>query len=158
MKSILIIGASNEGKSTTIQEVCKRLKPTKVNRLYADKNNFEESRIELSEVTNIFNDTFIIEVNDKLVLVVAGAPTEQNIKITTLIQICIKIKINITFLIVSMRSFERKEGFDTQNELKNKSKIVLTERIYFIEDDKFQNNIEWNKRITKIVDTLKLNI
>ena len=62
MKSILIIGASDAGKSTTMREVCKRLKPIKVYRLYADKTNLENSRIELSGVDNIFNDTFIIEV------------------------------------------------------------------------------------------------
>lgn len=158
MKSILIIGTSNAGKSTTIREVCKRLTPTKVYRLYADKNNFEKSTTELSEIKNIFNNTFIIEVNGKLVLVVAGAPTEQNIKITILIEICIKIKIDISFILVSMRSFERREGFDTPNELKKKSKILLTEKIYLIKDEKFEDNTEWNKRINKIVDTLKSNI
>lgn len=158
MKSILIIGASNAGKSTTIREVCKRLKPTKVYRLYADKVTLENSRIELSDIQKIFNDTFIIEVKGKLVLVVAGAPTEQNIKITILIEICIKIEIDITFLLVSMRSFEKREGFDTPNELKAKSEIILTEKIYRIDDDKFENNIEWNNRIDKIVNTLKTNI
>lgn len=158
MKSILIIGASNAGKSTTMREVCKRLKPTKVYRLYADKTNLEQSKIELSNIDEIFNDTFVIEVKEKLVLVVAGAPTEQNIKITILIEICIKIKIDISFLLVSMRSFEKREGFDTPNELKAKSEIILTEKIYRIDDEKFESNIEWNKRIDKFVETLESNI
>ena len=158
MKSILIIGASNAGKSTTMREVCKRLNPTKVYRLYADKTNLENSRVELSEINKIFNDTFIIEINGKFVLVVAGAPTEQNIKITILIEICIKIRVEISFILTSMRSFEKRDGFDTPNELKRKSEIVLTEKIHRINDEKFENNIEWNKRIDNIVETLKMNI
>jgi hypothetical protein len=158
MKSILIIGASNAGKSTTMREVCKKLSPSKVYRLYANKNNLEKSRIELSDVKKIFNDTFIIEIDGKFVLVVAGAPTEQKIKITILIEICIELKINISFILVSMRSFERSKNFDTPNELKKKSEIVLTEKIHIIKDEKFEDNIEWNKRINKIADTLKSNI
>ena len=69
MKSILIIGASNAGKSTTAREVCKRLKPTKVYKLKADKNDLIQSQINISTVDNIFNDTFIIEVKNKLILV-----------------------------------------------------------------------------------------
>ena len=158
MKSILIIGASNAGKSTTIREVCRRLKPSKVYRLYADIENLENSRIDLSEVDKIFNDTFIVEYQGKFILVVAGATTEQNIQITTLIEICIKIKIYISFLLVSMRSFEKREGFDTPKELKNNSEIVLTEKIYRINDENFMNNNEWQKRIDKIVKTLESNI
>lgn len=158
MKSILIIGASNAGKSTTMREVCKRLKPTKVYRLYANKTNLEQSRIELSEIDKIFNDTFIIEVQGKLVLVVAGAPTEQNIRITVLIDICIKINIDISFLLVSKRLREIKVGFDTLNELQDRSKIVLTEKINRINDEQFETNIEWNRRIDKVVETLKSNI
>lgn len=158
MKSILIIGARDAGKSTTMREICKRLNPTKVYRLYADKHNLENSRIELSEIDKIFNDTFIIEFQGKLILVVAGAPTEQNVKITILVDICIKIKINISFLLVSMRSFEKRRGFDTPNELKKRSEIILTEKIHRINDEKFETNSEWNERINKVVEKLKSNI
>lgn len=158
MKSILIIGASDAGKSTTMREVCKRLNPTKVYRLFADKYILENSRIALSEVTNIFNDTFIIEVHGKSILVVAGAPTEQIITITILIEICIKIKIDISFALVSMRSYEKREGFDTPNELKAKSEVVLTEKIHRIGADKYMKDPEWIRRIDKIVEAIKVNI
>ena len=158
MKSVLIIGASHAGKSTTIREVCKRVNPTKVYRLHVDNNNLKNSQIELSEIDKIFNDTFIIEVQGKMIMVVAGAPTEQNIRITVLIEVCIQIGIDISFLLVSMRSFEKREGFDTPNELKNQSEIVLKEKIHKITDDNFINNIEWNQRIDKIVKIIKSSI
>jgi|UPI00050A030B adenylate kinase family enzyme len=157
MKSILIIGASNAGKSTTAREVCKRLKPTKVYKLKADKNDLIQSQINISTVDNIFNDTFIIEVKNKLILVVSGAPTEQNIKITILIKICIEIGIDISFALVFMRSFEKRNGFSTQNELEKLSEIIYTEKIYRINGD-FENSEEWNKRVNKIVELINDNI
>lgn len=158
MKSILIIGASNAGKSTTMNEVCKRLNPSEVYKLIVNRGDFEKSRIEPAEIDEIFNNTFIIKVKGKFILVVAGAPTEQNIKITVLIEICIKIEIEISFLLVSMRSFEKREGFDTPTELENKSEVVLTEKIYRIGEEKFEESVEWNSRINTIVDLVKTNL
>lgn len=158
MKSILIIGASHAGKSTTMSEVCKRLIPSKVYKLVADKSNLENSQIEISEVDKIFNDTFIVEVQGKLILVVAGAPTEQGIRITILIEICIKINIEISFLVVSMRSFEKKDGFNTFRELSEKSELILTEKIHRIDAEKFKEDVTWNQRIDRIVESIKANI
>lgn len=157
MKSILIIGASNAGKSATLVEVCKRLNPSKVYRLLLYKKK-DARLIELSEIKRNFNRTLIIEVNGKLILVVVGATTEQQKTITDLLEICINMKIDISFIIVSMHSVEKMDGFDTPNELKSKSEIVLTEKIYRIEDENFENNIEWKNRINRIVETLKSNI
>ncbi|MDR4893455.1 MULTISPECIES: hypothetical protein [unclassified Chryseobacterium] len=153
MKSILIIGASNAGKSTTAQEVCRQLKPTKVFRLDISKEELDNAEIE-----NIFNNTFIIEVNGKLILVVAGATTEQGVKITAIMDVCIKLKLNISFALVSMRSFERTEGFDTKNQLSSISEILLEERIYKINEEDFRNSKEWKSRIKKIVSLIKENI
>lgn len=153
MKSILIIGASNAGKSTTAQEVCKELQPTKVFRL-----NISEEKLIDAEIENIFNNTFIIEVNGKLILIVAGATTEQGFKITAIIDLCIKLKLNISFAFVSMRSFERSEGFDTKNQLSSISEILLEERIYKINEEDFRNSKEWKTRIEKIVSLIKENI
>ncbi|MDR6459063.1 putative Fe-S cluster-containing radical SAM superfamily protein [Chryseobacterium vietnamense] len=153
MKSILIIGASNAGKSTTAQEVCRQLKPNKVFRLDISKEELNDAEIE-----NIFNNTFIIEVNGKLILIVAGATTEQGVKITAIIDVCIKLKLDISFALVSMRSFERTEGFDTKNQLSSISEILLEERIYKINEADFRNSKEWKSRIEKIVRLIKANI
>lgn len=153
MKSILIIGASNAGKSTTAQEVCKQLQPTKVFRL-----NISEEKLIEAEIKNIFNNTFIIEVNGKLILVVAGATTEQGFKITAIIDVCLRLKLNISFAIVSMRSFERTKGFNTKNQLSSISEILLEERIYKINAEDFRNSKEWKSRIEKIISLIKDNI
>ncbi|WEK68287.1 MAG: hypothetical protein P0Y62_10445 [Candidatus Chryseobacterium colombiense] len=86
-----------------------------------------------TEIENIFNTTFIIEVNGKLILIVAGTTTEQGLKLTVIIDVCIKLKLNISLAFVSMRSFERKEGFDTKNCWKKESlelmkKILETQK------------------------------
>ncbi|WP_284464586.1 hypothetical protein [Chryseobacterium sp.] len=153
MKSILIIGASNAGKSTTAQEVCKQLKPTKVFRLV-----ISEKKLIDAEIENIFNNTFVIEVNGKLILIVAGATTEQGFKIKVIIDVCIDLKLDISFALVSMRSFERKKGFDTKNQLSSISEVLLEERIYKINEDDFRNSKEWKNRIKKIVSLIKENI
>lgn len=158
MKSILIIGASNAGKSTTMREVCRRLNPEKVYWLNIDKGNLEHSKINESNVDAIFNNTFIIKVQGKFILVIAGSSTEQKIKITGLIDICIQIKINISFALVSMRSFEKTNGFDTPTELGELSDILLMEKIYKIDADEYEKNSEWNNRIDRIVAILKNNI
>src|ERR1700757_2128780 len=105
MKYILIIGTTNAGKSTTIDAVCKKLNPTSVQHLKSDKT-FEKVAIDV----DILNGTYLIEVNGKIILVSAGAPTEQNIRITVLIEICIKLKIKIDFALVAMRTVERREN------------------------------------------------
>lgn len=158
MKSILIIGTADAGKSTTMSEVCRRLKPTKVFRLITDTENYKNSKLKKAEIGDIFNDTFIIEVNGKLILVVAGAPTEQRIRLTILIEICISINVDISFYLVSKRLIERIEGFDTVTELQAKSKIILSQRIYKIPNEDFQNMQEWNDRIDSIGKLILKNI
>lgn len=158
MNSILIIGESNAGKSSTMSAVCKKLKPSKVFRLIADTTNYQKSRLEEATVDEIFNNTFIIEVQGKFILVCAGAPTEQGILITVLIEICIKINIKISFSLVSMRSFEKKECFDTPKQLASKSDIILTERIYRINNDNYKKTSEWNNRIKNIANLTMENL
>lgn len=72
MKYALIIGASENGKSTTINEVCKRLKPTKAWEL-----NSEGIFIEVKSTVGMFNGTYLIEVNGIIILVAAGQRTEN---------------------------------------------------------------------------------
>ena len=158
MKSILIIGKADAGKSTTMREVCKRLKPTEVFKLNTDTEFFKNSKLEKAEIQDIFNDTFIIKVKGKLILVVVGAPTEQRIKLTILIEICIEIEIELSFLLVSKRSVERIKGFDTVTEISTKSNLILSQKIYRIADENYKDTQEWNKRIDSIVKLVNDNI
>jgi hypothetical protein len=159
MKSILIIGTRDGGKSTTITEVCKMLNPTKVYKL-----NTVEKKMKIAKVEDIFNNSFIIVVNGKYILVVAGAPTEQNITLKILIEICIQIDIKISFLLVSKRTSERKDGFDTNKDINDFSKLIHTEKIspFPLTDinntNSFKQNLNWKNRITKISNLILENI
>lgn len=158
MKSILVIGASSAGKSSTMSGVCKKLNPSKVYHLKINREDHYKSELIEANVDDIFNNTYVIEVNGKLILVCAGAPTEQNFTITIILEVCVKIGINIFFAIVSMRSFERKKDFNTLAELEKKSTILLSERIYRIADDDFKETDEWKNRIDKIVKIILENL
>lgn len=159
MKSILIIGTKDGGKSTTITEVCKMLNPSKVYKL-----NTTDKKIEKADVNDIYNNTFIIEINGKFILVVAGAPTEQNITLRVLIEICIQINIEISFLLVSKRTSERKEGFHTTKDINEFSELIYTERISPVplvdknDTNSFKQDLNWNKRISNISKLVTDNI
>ncbi|MCW3102422.1 MAG: hypothetical protein JWO09_862 [Bacteroidetes bacterium] len=153
MKYILITGTKDAGKSTTIDAVCKRLNPSVVQRLTADRT-FEK----VDPTIDFLNGTYIIEIKGKIILVVAGAPTEQNIQITILIKICIELKIKIDFALVSKRTFERIENFDTVNELKNFGECLLEERINRVSEDNFEESEEWKSRIEKICKLVKTTL
>lgn len=158
MKSILIQGVSHSGKSTTLTEVCKRLNPEKVWKLLPNRDEPEKSSIQEDSLENIFNNTFIIRVKGKNILVVAGSPTEQIIQITIIIEICIKINVEVNFIIASMRSFEKRENFDTRNELQKLSDIILEENIEKIPESDFKDHIDWKNRINKITNLILDNI
>lgn len=152
MKYILIIGASENGKSTTINEVCKKLKPTRAWEL-----NSDEIFVEVKTNIGIYNGTYLIEVNGTIILVAAGSPTEQDITITVLVEIAIKLKFNIKILIVAMRTFEKKEGFDTPKELENLGEKIYQEKIYKIAGD-YKNSSEWNDRVKRITSVVEKNL
>jgi len=159
MKSILIIGSKDGGKSTTIKEICKNLNPTKVYEL-----DFNEKKLKDANINDIFNNTFIIEVKGKYILVIAGAPTEQNITLKTIIEITIEINISIAFLIVAKRTSERKENFDTIRDINDYSNLVHTEELKQIpivdmsDSDSFKQNQEWISRIDRLVKIIIENI
>lgn len=151
MKYILVRGTANSGKSTTMNEVCKRLNPVIIKKL---KNN---SFVESDKDVKILNDTFLITYKSKNILVVAGAPTEQNRKITDIIKICINLNIEIEIALVSMRSVERKENYDTPSELKKIGTCILDEQIWKIEGE-YSESKKWNNRIENIISLINQNI
>ena len=148
MKAIIIRGEQSAGKSTTIREVCKRLNPQSIYKLYNKE-----------KVDDICNSISIITVKEKDLLVFAGSPTEIDTKISIAIDACIEIGIDISFAIVSRRYAERKVGFDTRKELKEKGfEIIHEELIHKIEQDNFEQTEEWNKRVDNIVNLVKQNL
>jgi hypothetical protein len=151
MKYILIRGTKDAGKSTTMNEVCKRLNPNSIKKLK------DKKFIECEHGTEIFNDTFLIPYKNKNILIVAGAPTEQTRTITFIISICVELKIEISLALVSMRSSERKEGYDTINELERFGTCILNEQIWQVQGE-FKESKEWNERIENILSLINTNI
>ncbi|MDR1698810.1 MAG: hypothetical protein LBR75_03185 [Prevotellaceae bacterium] len=162
VKSLIIRGAQNSGKSITIQEVCKCLNPSEVYKL-----NFERKTLEELEISEIFNGTYIIKVENEFILIIAGAPTEQKYSITTILCICIEIckerQIQISF-ILSARRFAERKGFDTTGKLFNTTgelteytTLLKTIDIKSIGKD-YKNSEKWDKRIEEIVQIIHNNL
>jgi hypothetical protein len=146
--SIILEGIRHSGKSTTIQEVCKRLKPSEIHRLCLCCGNLIAAK-----VADINNDTFILNVKGKHVLVVAGSPTEQNRTITQIYGICLKNEIEISFILSAKRPKER-SGYSTANELKKIGTLLFREPVVKIPDDNFKETDAWKNRVNKIVNII----
>jgi len=155
MYSIVVKGNQQSGKSTTIREVCRLLTPSKIREL-----KIKERQIGVDEIPNdrIFNGTYLLEVNGKSILVIAGAPTEQDKTVTQIVDICIELKIPIDFIISAMRSKEMKSSFDTIHELKKMSSLLQIFKIVKIDGEDFQASDEWNKRISDILKVVNENL
>ena len=150
MKYVLIVGATENGKSTTINEVCKKLQPTKSWVL-----NSEGIYINIEADIGMFNGTYLIEVNGVIILVAAGSPTEQDITITDLFKLAIQLGFDVKILIVAMRTSERKPSFDTPKELQKLGKEIYCEKIFKIDGD-YKANSDWKDRIDRIVFAIKM--
>lgn len=151
MKYLLIVGSKDAGKSSTVDAVCKALNPDKVSQLNIDKQVLEPK----DNSNSILNGTYLLEVDGKIILVVAGSPTEQGYTITIIIEIFIRLKIKIDFAIVSMRVFEKREGYDTRGELKKFGECIFEKRIWRIESEDFRQIPEWKSRIEEIVKLIQ---
>lgn len=157
MNYIIIRGSKDAGKSTTIDAVCKRLNPEKVYKLIISKDNsgsIEEILKSIHSI-NLHNDTFIIKVKKKTILVVSGSPTEQNHTITQIITITRALKIEIDFAIIAMRSFELKDGYNTSNELLSFGNCILERKIFKILSENYRDSEEWKNRVEEIFNRIK---
>lgn len=152
MKYIIIIGKGNSGKSTTIDAICKRLKPDEIFLLNSDKF----LNVPIDSV--IHNGTYLLRVKSKSILIVAGAPTEQRIRITILIEICIKMSIKIDFALIAMRSYERTIGYNTKNELEIFGECILMRKIEKVIGDDFRQSLIWNNRVNEIFNLINKNL
>lgn len=154
MKHILIRGQANSGKSTTIREICELLKPDNIWQvdIWADV-----PKKLATSTANIQNGTYLIEVNGKFILIIAGSPTEQLMKVSEIIGLCQQLA-NIEIVIVAMRSFERRKGHNTPEELKKLGILIYDELIEEIKGDDFQTTPEWKNRINQLIKLVKDNL
>lgn len=152
MKYIIIKGKGNSGKSTTIEAVCKRINPDEISVLNIDKF------LPVAVDSKIYNGTYLLKAKSKTILIVAGAPTEQGIKITIILEICIQLNIKIDFVLVAMRSYERTIGYNTKKELEVFGECLLEQDIVKIIDDDYNQSIIWNKRVNEIFNVIIKNL
>jgi hypothetical protein len=149
MKYIIIKGARSSGKAETINEVCKRLKPEAVKKLYFS----ESGKVSLENImpsSGITDGTYIVTVRKKNILMVSGAPTEQKKKITNIMESVFKLNQKPDFAIIAMRGLEKMKDFATAKELEKFGKCIYETKIWRIPSYTFQLTEEWNKRVSYI--------
>lgn len=153
---ILLKGKMDSGKSTTVREVLKKINIKSLVRINYNpaENIFTRS---LASISNLENESYIIELeNTTYILVMAGAPTEQKFTVTQLVNfVSNNININISLLIISMRSRENINGFNTEKELEQIGHPLLVEEINRIDDINFMKNNVWISRISRILAASK---
>jgi len=157
MKHIVIIGACDSGKSSTVGSIIEQLKPQNV---YAiDLKTRTKEKVDNS--TKPHNGTYVVEVNGVLILVCAGAPTEQGYSITFIIE-TVQIIFNgkIVFAIVSKRLRER-GNYSTLTELVAVSECLHIERISKIQGtttETLASNAEFIQRVKQLCAIVSKNI
>ncbi len=144
MKYIVITGKRDEGKSTTIDAVCKKLNPDKVFKLK------ERLFIEIPVHTILSNGTYLLEINGLYILVVAGSPTEQEIKIDTILEICVNHNYVIIVALVAKRTSERRLGYNTMEILAENGELMEEFFIEKVLAENYRLSREWNGRIDEI--------
>lgn len=157
MKYIIIKGARFAGKAETISEVCKRLKPEAVRKIYIPENGkaFLE---QVKETAPLSDSSYIITVRKKNILVVAGSPTEQRKRITSIMESVMKLNLKPDFAIVAMRGLEKLKDYATCKELEKFGKCIHETKIWRIPSNKYNLTEEWNKRVSYLTAITLHNI
>jgi hypothetical protein len=148
--SVIVRGKKNSGKSTTIQEVCRKIYENSKDAKLCRLDIWAEKICDCS-IANITNGTYIVSVKEKNILIIAGAPTEQGKTVIELFDCCKKLGIPIAFILSAMRSREVLPKFDTINQIKKISTLLDVIVIDFVEEKEFKKSPEWQARIDKIV-------
>ncbi|MDV6167849.1 hypothetical protein R1T16_05395 [Flavobacterium sp. DG1-102-2] len=149
MKYIIIKGAKSSGKAETISEICQRLKPEAVKRVY-----FSESGSVAVEnyppAKKNPEGTYIVTVRKKNILIVSGSPTEQKKRITSIVESVFKLNFKPEFAIIAMCGLEKLKDFSTSREMEKFGKCIYETKIWRIPSYNYHMTEEWNKRISYI--------
>jgi GTPase SAR1 family protein len=158
MNAIIITGKQDAGKSTLINSICQSLNPKNIREVTIDKYDSLKGSFNESSIHVIFNNAYLLELNNKFILVLAGCPTELNVCISSYIKICILNGLEISFIIVAKRTFERKSGFDTKTELKINGFEFYEEFITKILRENFKKTDIWVNRRNRLVNMVFENL
>jgi molybdopterin-guanine dinucleotide biosynthesis protein len=157
MKSVLILGKTGSGKTSTIEEVCKRLCPTEVYKLCFDTEGYSEFAKGKYNAEKLDHHTCIIDVRGKLILIIDKALDEKTMRLKSLLDFCTEINIDIAFLLRSETQTEQISETDT-DPLPDTIEILASVPIDKIPVDDFINHQEWNNRVDSIVSLIEENI
>lgn len=146
MKYMLIKGAKSSGKSVTVKEICKRLKPNAIKKIYFDEEG--KPLLEPAAKDLLDGSNYILTVKNKKVLLVAKSPTEQKVRVTSILEAVQNLQIQPDFAIVSMCGLEKLKDFSTAKELESFGQCVYETKIWRIPAHHFSTTEEWNKRVT----------
>ncbi len=148
MKYMIIKGAKSSGKSVTVKEICKRLKPQAIKKVCFDEQG--NPLIEPAIEEELDGSNYIATVKDKRVLMVAISPTEQKKRVTDILHAVKQLEIMPDFAIVSMCGLEKLKNFATAKELENFGHCVHETKIWRIPAHEYNSTDEWNKRVTHL--------
>ena len=157
MKYIIVKGGKSAGKAETINEVCRRLKPEQICKVYfteAGKVHMQN----LYSTADLSDGTYIITVRKKNILLVSGAPTQQRLSITTILESVNNHSMSPDFAIIAMRGLEKLKNFATAKELEKFGKCIYETKIWRIPSHKFNLTEEWNKRVSYLTAITLHNI
>ncbi len=157
MKYIIVKGGKSAGKAETINEVCRRLKPEQLCKVYFTEGGKIFVK-KLSSTTDLSDGTYIVTVRKKHILLVSSAPTQQRQRITTIIESVLDHNMNPVFAIVAMSGLEKLKNFATAKELEKFGKCIYETKIWRIPSHKFTLTEEWNKRVSYLTAITLHNI
>lgn len=157
MKSVLILGKTGSGKTSTIEEVCRRLYPTEVYKLCFDAEGYSEFAKGKYDAEKLNHHTCIIDVKGKLILIIDKALDEKTMRLRSLLDFCTEINIDIAFLLMSETQTEQISETDT-DPLPDTIEILASVPIDKIPVDDFINHQEWNNRVDSIAALIEENI
>ena len=147
MKYIIIKGAKSSGKAETINEICHRLKPEAVKRVYfSESGSVAVENVQPAKKNPV--GTYIVTVRKKNILLVSGSPTEQKKRITSILESIFKLNYKPDFAIVAMCGLEKLKDFSTSKELEKYGKCIHETKIWRIPSYNYHMTEEWNKRVS----------
>lgn len=157
MKYILIKGNKSSGKSATAKDICKRLNPSSIKQLSVDETN-GSATLQPMVISDLEKGNYVLTVRKKCVLIVAGAPTEQRKKITSILDAAHSLGIYPEFAIIAMCGIEKLKDYSTAKELEKFGECVHETKIWRIPSNQFHKTEEWDSRISHLTSLTLTNI
>ena len=157
MNYIIVKGSKNSGKSATIRDVCKRLKPDTIRRVTFYDNDSKALEY-ISTASDLPDGILLLTVKKKTILAITIAPTEQRKTITSIMESLTLLGLAPDFAIIAMSGLEKLPGYSTILEMEHFGKCIFETKIRRIPSYTFRNTEEWDKRVSYITAITLHNI